>query len=71
MKIKSAEKVGPIIAYKILHDRIHYCGTYTGVPSIPVKGKMHKTETNRCPLLPIRGRGVGEFKFRSFVLTVC
>lgn len=35
LKIKSAEKVGPIIAYKILHDRIQYCGTYTGGPKYP------------------------------------
>lgn len=70
-KIKGTEKVALIIVYKVLHDRIHYCGTYSGGPSVPVKGEMHKTETNRYPLLPIKGCGVGELKFSSFVLSVC
>lgn len=71
MKIKGTEKVAPITVYKVLHDRIHYCGTYTGGPSVPVEDKKHKTETNRYSLLPIKGCGIGEFKFSLFVLTVC
>lgn len=71
MKFKGTEKVALIIEYKVLHDRIHYCSTYTGGSSVSVKGKTHKTETNRYPLLPIRRCGVGEFKFSSLVLTDC